>query len=115
VIPHIEWRCFPHGIGVSRSRREARGQLLRELAELGDEARDRALERFRVLLARDDRTDRGRRRAISPVLSDFVEGLALARPLLPISAIHREAGKLAAALGVGRRMRRTRYGRPTML
>src|SRR4051794_41026188 len=104
---------------------------------MSDKARDRALERFRVLqlhiedgvslaaaaraagtplrtaqrwlsryrkgglraLARDDRADRGQRRAISPALSEFVEGLALARPPLPISAIHREAGKLAVALG----------------
>jgi putative transposase len=102
--------------------------MARELTELGDGARDRVLERFRVLrphlengtplanvarearvslrttqrwvaryrdgglraLARDDRADRGKRRAISPTLIEFVKGLALARPPLPISAIHRE-------------------------
>jgi hypothetical protein len=35
--------------GVSRLGRETRRQLVRELAELGDKTRDRALERFRVL------------------------------------------------------------------
>jgi putative transposase len=50
-------------------------------------------------LARDDRADCGKRRAISPKLIEFVEGLALSRPPLPISAIHREARQVAARQG----------------
>jgi hypothetical protein len=50
-------------------------------------------------LARDDRADCGKRRAISPKLIEFVEGLAFSRPPLPISAIHREARQGCGSAG----------------
>ena len=49
--------------------------------------------------ARKGRNDEGARRFASPQLVQAIEGLALERPPLPISSIHRQAISLAAALG----------------
>jgi putative transposase len=110
---------------------------MRELTELGDDARRRALERFCLLrphvegglplaavarsagiplrtaqrwlsryndgglraLGRGVREDLGKRPGISPALIEFVEGLALSRPLLPVSAIYRETLQVATDRG----------------
>jgi putative transposase len=50
-------------------------------------------------LVRKGRKDDGARRLASPQLVQAIEGLALERPPLPISSIHRQAGTLAASLG----------------
>jgi putative transposase len=50
-------------------------------------------------LARDDRSDRGWRRAITVELKEILEALALQKPPLPIAALHRcrDGSCLAAA------------------
>ncbi len=50
-------------------------------------------------LARPTRRDKGRFRAISAELRRAVEGLALERPALPASSIHRQARQMAGLLG----------------
>jgi putative transposase len=49
-------------------------------------------------LARKSRTDQGERRLASTQLIQAIEGLALERPPLPISSIHRQAGAMAEVL-----------------
>jgi hypothetical protein len=49
-------------------------------------------------LARKGRTDQGERRIASTHLIEAIEGLALERPPLPISSIHRQACAMAATL-----------------
>jgi putative transposase len=49
-------------------------------------------------LARKSRSDNGGRRLASPTLIKAIEGLALERPLLPTSSIHRQASTMAEAL-----------------
>lgn len=49
-------------------------------------------------LARKSRTDQGSRRLASTRLIEAIEGLALERPPLPMSSIHRQAGAIAEAL-----------------
>src|SRR5271156_3935771 len=44
------------------------------------------------------RTDRGGRRLASQTLKKAIEGLALERPPLPMSSIHRQAGAIAETL-----------------
>ena len=51
-----------------------------------------------IALVRKGRNDDGHRRIVSPQLIHAIEGLALERPTLPISSIHRQAGTLAASL-----------------
>jgi putative transposase len=46
-------------------------------------------------LARDDRSDRGWRRAITLELKEILEALALQKPPLPIAALHRQICKIA--------------------
>jgi putative transposase len=87
--PHLE-----NGTPLATVAREA-GVSLRTTQRWVARYRDGGLR----ALARDDRADRGKRRAISPTLIEFVEGLALARPPLPISAIHREIKQVAAQRG----------------
>lgn len=108
-----------------------------ELAGLTEEARKRAMERYRLLqphlehneplsavakaaslpyrtahrlvsqyrlyglvaLVRKKRTDRGQRRVVSIKLKNTIEGLALQKPPLPISALHRRVIKLAQEIG----------------
>lgn len=108
-----------------------------ELAGLSEDARKRAMERFRLLqphleqneplvavakaaglayrtahrlvsqyrrdglvgLVRKKRTDRGQRRAVSDKLKAAIEGLALQKPPLPVSALHRRVIKLAQRIG----------------
>jgi len=108
-----------------------------ELAGLSEDARRRAMERFRLLqphleqneplvavakaaglayrtahrlvsqyrrdglvaLVRKKRTDRGQRRAVSDKLKAAIEGLALQKPPLPVSALHRRVIKLAQEIG----------------
>jgi putative transposase len=108
-----------------------------ELAELSTEARDLALERFRLLvphiegertlrsvaleagipfrtaqrwveryrksglaaLARKGRTDDGGRRVYSQRILEGIEGLALERPPLPITAIYRQVKLFADSIG----------------
>jgi putative transposase len=107
------------------------------LTELPAEARDLALDRFRLLephlkggvslrlvavdagipfrtaqrwvshyrafglaaLARKSRDDRGARRVVSSKLLALIEGLALERPPLPITSIHRQVRAFAGAAG----------------
>jgi putative transposase len=52
-----------------------------------------------VALARKRRADRGNQRTISLKLKAAIEGLALQRPALPISAIQRQVLRLAKKLG----------------
>ncbi|WP_221313229.1 helix-turn-helix domain-containing protein [Granulicella aggregans] len=49
-------------------------------------------------LARKSRTDQGQRRLASSQLIQAIEGLALERPPLPISSIHRQARAMAETL-----------------
>lgn len=49
-------------------------------------------------LARKSRTDRGERRLASATLTKAIEGLALERPPLPISSIHRQSSLIAETL-----------------
>ena len=49
-------------------------------------------------LARKSRTDQGERRLASTTLTKAIEGLALERPPLPISSIHRQASMVAETL-----------------
>jgi putative transposase len=51
-----------------------------------------------VALARKSRTDQGARRLASTQLIKAIEGLALERPPLPISSIHRQATAMAETL-----------------
>ena len=52
-----------------------------------------------VALVRKKRTDRGQRRAVSDKLKAAIEGLALQKPPLPVSALHRRVIKLAREIG----------------
>jgi len=110
---------------------------VRELAELSTEARELALERFRLLvphlegkrtlrsvaleaevpfrtaqrwveryrksglaaLARQGRADEGGRRVYSQRILEAIEGLALERPPLPITAIYRQVKLFADSIG----------------
>ncbi len=51
-----------------------------------------------IALARKSRTDQGGRRLASKQLIEAIEGLALERPPLPISSIHRQASAMAESL-----------------
>lgn len=51
-----------------------------------------------VALARKSRTDQGDRRLASTQLVHAIEGLALERPPLPISSIHRQTSAMADVL-----------------
>jgi len=51
-----------------------------------------------VALARKSRSDQGERRLASTQLIEAIEGLALERPPLPISSIHRQASAMAETL-----------------
>jgi putative transposase len=51
-------------------------------------------------LARDDRSDRGWLRAITPELKEILEALALQKPPVPIAALHRQLCKIAKPRGV---------------
>src|SRR4051794_21405001 len=50
-------------------------------------------------LARKKRTDNGEHRAISVKLKDAIEGFALQKPRLPVTAICRQVRRLAQDLG----------------
>jgi putative transposase len=50
-------------------------------------------------LARKGRTDQGGRRFASATLIRAIEGLALERPPLPMSSIHRQVSAMAETLG----------------
>lgn len=52
-----------------------------------------------VALVRKKWTDRGQRRAVSDKLKAAIEGLALQKPPLPVSALHRRGIKLAQEIG----------------
>lgn len=52
-----------------------------------------------VALVRKKRTDRGQRRAVSDKLKAAIEGLALQKRPLPVSALHRRGIKLAQEIG----------------
>ena len=73
-------------------------------------------------LARRGRSDQGGRRLASPTLIKAIEGLALERPPLPMSSIHRQASAMAETLqeskpsyAVVRRIVRTLPARLVML
>lgn len=51
-------------------------------------------------LARKARDDRGTHRALSTKLQKAIEGLALQKPPLPITALYRQVRRLALDLGV---------------
>jgi putative transposase len=87
--PHVE-----NGVPLATVAREA-GVSLRTAQRWISRYRQGGLRS----LARLNRADRGTRRAISPELIEFVEGRALARPPLPISAIYRETKQIAARRG----------------
>src|SRR3979411_2219166 len=53
-----------------------------------------------IALARDDRSDRGQRRAIKPELKEILEALALQKPPLSIAALHRQICKIAEQTGM---------------
>jgi putative transposase len=50
-------------------------------------------------LARKQREDRGKRRAVSQRLKEIIEGLALQKPPLPIAALYRQVRRFAQELG----------------
>jgi putative transposase len=50
-------------------------------------------------LVRKKRADRGERRAVSDKLKDAIEGLALQKPPLPITALYRQVLKLSQDRG----------------
>jgi putative transposase len=50
-------------------------------------------------LARKQREDRGRRRAVSQKLKEIIEGLALQKPPLPIAALYRQVRRFAQERG----------------
>jgi putative transposase len=50
-------------------------------------------------LARKQRQDRGKRRAVSQKLKEIIEGLALQKPPLPIAALYRRVRRFAQELG----------------
>ena len=50
-------------------------------------------------LCRQPRTDKNKRRRMSPTLQQFTEGLALQKPPLTATAVHRQAASVAARLG----------------
>jgi putative transposase len=50
-------------------------------------------------LARKNRADRGERRAVSVKIKEAIEGLALQKPPLPITAVCRQARRMAQDLG----------------
>ena len=50
-------------------------------------------------LARKNRRDRGRRRAVSVKLKEAIEGLALQKPPLPIAALYRQVSRASKELG----------------
>jgi putative transposase len=94
----------------------SRYQLLQPYLEYGHELRsiaDRADVSFRTLqrwvaqyrksglasLVRKPRADRGERRAVSTKIRQIIEGLALEKPPLPVTSIHRQVRKLAETIG----------------
>ena len=50
-------------------------------------------------LVRKERTDVGERRTTSPRLREAIEGLALEKPPLPLSSVHRQAKRFAEMIG----------------
>jgi putative transposase len=50
-------------------------------------------------LCRQGRTDKNKRRQMSPTLQQFIEGLALQKPPLTAAAVHRQTAAVAARLG----------------
>ena len=50
-------------------------------------------------LVRKERTDLGERRTTSPRLREAIEGLALEKPPLPLSSVHRQAKQFAEMIG----------------
>ena len=50
-------------------------------------------------LVKKGRRDKGERRAISPGLRDAIEGLALEKPALPITSVHRQVKQFAQMIG----------------
>lgn len=82
------------------------GRTLRSVAEsagISLRTAQRWVSRYRrfglVALARQERSDDGQRRAVSSRLQRVIEGLALEKPPLPISAIYRQIKNLATCLG----------------
>lgn len=51
-------------------------------------------------LTRAHRSDRGKRRGLSPMVRELIEGLALRRPRLPMANICRQAGEWARGQGL---------------
>jgi putative transposase len=50
-------------------------------------------------LVRKERTDVGERRTTSPRMREAIEGLALEKPPLPLSSVHRQAKQFAQMIG----------------
>lgn len=74
---------------------KAAGIPYRTAHRLVSEYRRRGL----VALARKRRADRGERRAVSDPIKKAIEGLALQKPPLPITALYRQAVKLSQERG----------------
>ena len=50
-------------------------------------------------LVKKERRDKGERRAVSPRLRDAIEGLALEKPALPLTSVHRQVKRFALMIG----------------
>jgi putative transposase len=82
------------------------GSELRSVAD-GAGVSFRTLQRWVALyrkhglasLVRKPRTDRGERRAVSARIREVIEGLALEKPPLPVTSIHRQVSKFAETIG----------------
>jgi putative transposase len=88
-----------------------KGRSLRQVArEAGIPYRtaQRWLARYRRYglgaLVRKERDDRGTRRRLSTKMRELVEGLALQKPPVPISALYRKFAKLLWSAGNGRQV-----------
>ena len=50
-------------------------------------------------LVKKERRDKGERRAVSPRLREAIEGLALEKPALPLTSVHRQVKQFAQMIG----------------
>jgi putative transposase len=87
--PHLE-----HGSEL-RSVAEGSGVSFRTLQRWVAQYRKYGL----ASLVRKPRADRGERRAVSARIREIIEGLALEKPPLPITSIHRQVCKFAETIG----------------
>ena len=82
------------------------GRELRSVSE-GSDVSFRTLQRWVARykrgglagLVRKGRIDSGERRSVTPRLCEVIEGLALEKPPLPLTSVHRQAKQFALLLG----------------